>query len=183
MSEPFLGEMKMVGFNFAPVGWAFCQGQLMSIQQNNALFALLGTTYGGDGRSTFGLPDLRGRTPVGMGQGPGLANVVQGQLSGSENVTLTTLNMPAHSHPTTVQVTGTATEPGNTPNQTNNVLGASSSTGPGSANIWSTKMTNPVQLAGVQAGVAGGSQPVDVRNPYLGVNFVIALEGIFPTRQ
>jgi microcystin-dependent protein len=181
MSEPFLGEMKMVGFNFAPVGWAFCQGQTMAISQNTALFSLLGTVYGGDGRVTFGLPDLRGRSPVGMGQGPGLTNVAQGELAGTESVTLTTANMPAHNHPATVQVAGTATEPGNTPSQVNNVLGASSG-GPGTANIWSTTMNNPVAMAGVQTGLAGANQPVSLRNPFLGVNFVIALEGIYPQR-
>ncbi len=183
MSEPFLGEMRMVGFNFAPNGWAFCQGQMMAISQNSALFALLGTMYGGNGQTTFGLPDLRGRSPVGMGQGPGLTQVTQGELSGTENVTLLTTNMPAHNHPTTVQVAGTATSPINTPSATNSVLGASVSNGPGSASIWSTEMSSPVQMSGVQSGLAGGSQPVGIRNPFLGVNFVIALEGIFPSRS
>lgn len=183
MSEPFLGEIKMVGFNFAPVGWAFCQGQVMSISQNNALFALLGTTYGGNGQTTFGLPDLRGRTPVGMGQGLGLTNITQGEVAGTENVSLTINNMPTHNHPTAVQVAGTATSPTNAPSASNNVLGASSATGPGSASIWSTEMASPIQLSGVQSGVAGGGQPVAIRNPFLGINFVIALEGIFPSRS
>jgi len=98
MSDPFLGEIRMVGFNFAPRGWAMCQGQLLSIAQNNALFALLGTLYGGDGQTTFGLPDYRGRSPVGMGQGPGLSAVVQGEMAGTENVTLTLNQMPMHNH-------------------------------------------------------------------------------------
>ena len=183
MSEPFLGEMKMVGFRFAPVGWAFCQGQQMAIAQNTALFSLLGTLYGGDGRVTFGLPDLRGRSPIGMGQGPGLTPVIQGEMSGSESVTLTTINMPAHNHLATLQVAGTATEPSNTPSQTNNVLGASPTSGPGMASIWSTTMNNPVTVSSTQTSVTGGSQPVDIRTPYLGVNFVIALEGIYPQQQ
>ncbi|MCM5680006.1 tail fiber protein [Schlegelella sp. S2-27] len=181
MSEPFIGEIRMVGFNFAPVGWAQCQGQLVPIAQNQALFALLGTMYGGDGQVTFGLPDLRGRSPVGMGQGPRLSNIVQGALAGTENVTLTLNNLPMHNHPTSVQVAGTATEPANTPSASNNALGASSG-GPGSANIWSTQLNGPVEMAGVQSGVAGGGQPVGMRNPYIGINFVIAMEGIFPSR-
>src|SRR5688572_6320685 len=98
MSEPFLGEIRMVGFNFAPQGWAFCQGQLMSIAQNSALFSLLGTTFGGDGQTTFALPDYRGRSSVGMGSGPGLTNIVQGEKSGTENVTILSTQMPVHTH-------------------------------------------------------------------------------------
>lgn len=182
MSEPFVGEIRMVGFNFAPVGWALCQGQLLSISTNTALFSLLGTTFGGNGVTNFGLPDLRGRAPVGMGQGPGLTDIVQGEMSGTENVTLLTTNMPMHTHPTSVQVAGTPTSNVTAPSATNSVLGASGA-GPGSASIWSTEMANPVNLSGVQAGVAGGSQPFDNRNPYLGTNFIIALNGIFPSRS
>ena len=98
MSEPFLGEIRMVGFNFAPTGWAFCAGQTVAIAQNSALFALLSTTFGGDGRVTFGLPDYRGRSPVGMGAGPGLTVVQQGEKSGTESVVLTSAQMPQHTH-------------------------------------------------------------------------------------
>src|SRR6478672_10112699 len=98
MSEPFLAEIIMFAGNFAPRGWAFCQGQILSIAQNTALFSLLGTTYGGNGQTTFALPDLRGRVPVGTGQGPGLSNYDLGQVSGSESVTLTVSQMPAHNH-------------------------------------------------------------------------------------
>src|SRR5437667_9113581 len=98
MATPFLGEIRCFGFTFAPVGWAFCNGQLLSIAQNDALFALLGTTYGGDGVTTFGLPDLRSRFPLGMGQGSGLSNYIIGQLAGTENVTLTANQIPAHNH-------------------------------------------------------------------------------------
>src|SRR3954467_14539122 len=98
MSDPFLGEIRMVGFNYAPRGWAFCAGQLMSIAQNSALFALLGTTFGGDGVTTFALPDYRSRSAVGMGSGPGLTPIVQGELAGTENVTLSLLQMPMHNH-------------------------------------------------------------------------------------
>lgn len=181
MSDPFLGEIRMVGFNFAPRGWAQCQGQLMAISQNTALFSLLGTMYGGDGQVTFGLPDFQGRSPVGMGQGPGLSPIDQGEKAGTESVTLTILNMPTHTHPTTVQVAGASTNPVTAPTSTNAVLGASGG-GPGSASIWSSELNTPVSMAGVQSGMAGGSQPVGTRNPYLGINFCIAVEGIFPSR-
>src|SRR5438105_10342167 len=98
MSEPFLGQIMLFGGNFAPRGWAFCNGQIMSIAQNTALFSLLGTTYGGDGITTFALPDLRGRAPVGQGQGPGLSNITLGEASGTESITLTIANMPGHNH-------------------------------------------------------------------------------------
>ncbi|MES2821620.1 MAG: tail fiber protein [Pseudomonadota bacterium] len=182
MSDPFIGEIRMVGFNFAPRGWALCQGQIMSIAQNSALFSLLGTAYGGNGQTTFGLPDLRGRSPVGPGQGPGLSPITQGEVSGSENVSLLATNMPMHSHPTSVEVAGVATKPTTVPSATNNVLGASSG-GPGSASIWSTDLATPVAMAGVVSGTAGGSQPFAIRNPFLGINFAIALEGIFPSRN
>ncbi len=179
MSDPFLGEIKMVGFNFAPRGYAFCDGSLMSIASNSALFALLGTTFGGNGTVTFGLPDLRSRSPVGMGQGPGLSSIQQGELSGNEEVTILSNQMPAHNHLLTVA--GTATEPSVTPSATNNVLGASGA-GPGSASVWSTALNAPVPLTPTQVGLAGAGQPLPVRNPYLGTNFIIATEGIFPSR-
>jgi microcystin-dependent protein len=180
MSEPFLGEIRMVGFSFAPSGWALCQGQSMPISQNSALFSLLGTTFGGNGQTTFNLPDFQGRSPVGMGNGRGLTPIVQGEVSGAENVTLTSMQMPMHTHPVTVA--GTATTPVNAPTATNNVLGASG-TGPGSATIWSTALANPIPLSPTQVGMAGGSLPVPIRDPFLGTNFIIALQGVFPTRS
>lgn len=204
MSEPFLGEIRMVGFNFNPRGWALCNGQLMSIAQNSALFALLGVTFGGDGVNTFALPDYRGRGPVGMGQGPGLTFINQGQMSGSESTTLTTLEMPAHNHIAAatatatstgaLQVASTSSNPSAAPSATNNVLAASGG-GPGSATIWSDQLgSTPITLAnpetisttvGVNVTVqpTGSNQPVGLRNPYLGTNFVIATEGIFPSRS
>jgi microcystin-dependent protein len=182
MSEPFLGEIRMVGFNFAPRGWAFCQGQLLPIAQNSALFSLLGTMYGGNGTTTFALPDLRGRSPVGMGNGPGLTPITQGELSGTENVSILSTQMPAHTHAVALQVAGTASNPVNTPSTTNNVLGASGG-GPGNATIWSDALTDPVPMLASQSEIAGGSQPVAIRNPFLGTNFIIALEGIFPSRN
>lgn len=180
MSDPFLGEIKMVGFNFAPRGYASCDGSLLSIAQNSALFSLLGTTYGGNGTVTFGLPDLRGRAPVGMGQGPGLSPIQQGEQSGTENVTILSTQMPMHNHVLTVA--GASTEPSVTPSATNNVLGASVTGSAGAASIWSTALNSPVQLTPTQIGAAGGSQPLPIRNPYLGTNFIIATEGIFPSR-
>jgi microcystin-dependent protein len=205
MSEPFLGEIRMFGGNYAPRGWAFCQGQMMSIAQNSALFAILGTTYGGNGQTTFALPDLRGRSPVGVGQGPGLSFISQGQISGSENVTLTSLQMPMHTHATQSQsfdvtLTGPIAIPAATTGttqaepSTNTVLGPVAAAGragtlyatseadttlaPFDATV-SGQVTPPVATIGP----AGGSQPVSIRNPYVGINFIIALEGIFPSRN
>jgi microcystin-dependent protein len=180
MSEPFLGEIRLVGFNFNPVGWALCNGQLLPIAQNTALFALLGTTFGGDGQTTFGLPDFRGRSPVGMGNGPNLTPIAQGEQQGVEQVTLLQAQMPVHTHPLTVA--GTNHEPANTPSNVNNVLGASGP-GQGNATIWSTALNQPVALNPNQCGLAGAGQPFAVRNPYLGTNFIIALQGIFPSRS
>src|SRR3954470_11528121 len=113
MSEPFIGEIVMFAGNFAPRNWAFCQGQLMSIAQNTALFSLLGTTYGGNGQTTFGLPDLRGRVPVGQGTGPGLANVILGESAGETNHTLISTEMPMHNHLVSAANTSDATSPAN----------------------------------------------------------------------
>src|SRR5215211_4319727 len=101
MSEPFIGQIMLVPYNFAPRGWAFCAGQILPIAQNTALFSLLGTTFGGNGQTTFALPDLRGRAPIGQGQGPGLSNISLGEAAGTETVTLLSTNMPAHSHTVT----------------------------------------------------------------------------------
>ena len=123
MGDQFLGEIRMVGFSFAPVGWALCDGSLLPISQYQALFSLLGVTFGGNGTTTFGLPDLRGRAPVGMGSGPNLAPITQGELAGNENVTLSTQQMPNHTH--LLSVAGTETSGATAPSGTNNVLGAS----------------------------------------------------------
>lgn len=191
MSEPFLGEIRMVGFNFEPQGWALCNGQLMSIAQNSALFALLGVTFGGDGVNTFALPDYRGRGAVGMGNGTNLTPIIQGQASGTENVSILSTQMPSHTHLATgtgtFSVAGAASNPIVTPSATNSVLGASGG-GPGSAAIWSDAIASPVavsnpQTVTVTVDPTGGSQPLPIRNPYLGTNFIIALNGIFPSRN
>lgn len=171
MSEPFLGQIMMFAGNFAPRGWALCNGQILPIAQNTALFSILGTTYGGNGQTTFALPDLRGRVPMHPGQGPGLSNHDLGEASGSETVSLTVNNMPAHNHPANAtNAAGSATRPGgNVPAAT----GAGSyAPGPGTA---------PMSPAFI--GAIGGSQPFNNLQPYLCVNFIIALEGIFPSRN
>lgn len=205
MSEPFLGEIRMVGFNYAPRGWAFCQGQLMSIAQNSALFALLGTTFGGDGVTTFALPDYRGRDPIGMGNGPGLTPVIQGEKAGTENVTLIQSQMPIHTHtavsaPFSASLTGPINIPAATTGTTQAAPGNTTVLGPiaagGRAGTLYATTTADTTLSPFNAtitgnltpgnptiGSAGGSQPVAIRNPYLGTNFIIATEGIFPSRN
>lgn len=180
MGDQFVGEIRMVGFSFAPTGWALCDGSLLPIAQYQALFSLLGVMFGGNGTTTFGLPDLRGRAPVGMGNGPNLTPITQGELSGNENVSISTQQMPNHTH--VLSVAGTETSSTVAPSGTNNVLGASGA-GQGSATIWSTALNSPVPLNPAQVGTAGNSQPLPIRNPFLGTNFIIALNGIYPSRN
>jgi microcystin-dependent protein len=172
MSTPYVGEIRMVGFTFAPAGWAFCNGQLMSISNNEALFTLIGTTYGGDGQTTFALPDLRGRIPVHWGTDP-LSGVsyIMGQSAGTETVTLTTAQLPQHSHTVSANdgTTGTAQ---------NSPTGAYWNKWTGSA--FSTSAPNATMNAG--AFPAGGAQSHDNMPPYLVINFVIAMVGVFPAR-
>lgn len=169
-----IGEIRMFAGNFAPRGWAFCQGQILSIAQNTALFSILGTTYGGNGQTTFALPDLRGRVAVSQGQGPGLSPYTLGQQAGVEIVTLLSTNMPAHTHQLyAVNAGGNQASPaGNFP--------AVESTGT-SMNYASTGPVAAMHSSGM--GVAGGSQPFSVVQPYLAVNYIIALEGIYPSRN
>ena len=199
--DPFIGQIICVGFNFAPPGWAQCNGQLLPINLNQALFALLGTTYGGDGRTTFGLPDLRGRVAIGVGAGPGLPTITQGQLSGAPAVTLTTAQMPAHQHAAgavTVNVTaGSVDVPVNTDGGGGNstdptkILSADGATGSFTSDAANGKYSGgslPVKGAQVTAtaaptAVTGASQPVSIMQPSLGMNYIIATQGIFPSRQ
>mgnify|MGYP004701633713 CR=1 FL=1 len=169
--DPFIGQIQAFGFNFAPKGWALCNGQLMSISQNTALFSLLGTTYGGDGRVTFGLPDLRGRSIVGAGQGPGLSLIDQGEMSGVETVTLLQNNLPPHNHPVTVAVNTAAGE------ESDSTLYLASHDG-----AFSEAPTGSAVLKGVTSAPVGNGQPFSNRNPYLGINVCIALQGIYPSR-
>jgi len=178
MSEPFLGEIRMFGGNFAPRGWAFCNGQLLSIAQNTALFSLLGTTYGGDGQTTFALPNLQGRFPMHWGNGVGLTMRTLGEVSGSESVTLLTSQLPAHTHPITAM-----SQDGNTDSPVGAVWAKAVD---GSANPVSaySSGTNPDNaMSPKTVGPTGGSQPTPVMNPFLCVSFIIALEGIFPSRS
>lgn len=172
MSEPFVGEIRMFAGNFAPLGWAFCDGSVLSIAENDVLFTLIGTTYGGNGTTTFALPDLRGRVPVHQGTGPGQPARVIGEAGGSEAVTVAAAQMPSHNH--TLYATSTAATPAAGPN--GGMLGASSvsqfygSTPGGGA------------MAGSATGVTGGNQPHDNVAPFLAVSFIIALFGIFPSQ-
>ena len=177
--EPFLGEIRMVGWNFAANGWALCNGQLMSISQNTALFSLLGTYYGGDGVSTFALPNLQGRVPIHQGNGIGLSPYTIGQSAGSENIPLLANQMPTHNH-----LMGVSTQSGSVANPTNALL-AEGNSGGGRApvpvsNYVSTAATGTLAPTAITS--AGGSQPHSNIQPFLCINFIIALTGIFPSR-
>jgi len=180
MSTPFLGQISIFAGNFAPRGWTMCAGQLLSIAQNAALFSLLGTYYGGDGRTTFALPDLRGRIPLHQGQGPGLTNRVIGEQSGSENVTLISAQMPFHNHAL------------NASNQPANKIDVTATALPGTlsspdffytVNDGSTPAPTSETMAGAACGIDGGSQPHANMMPTLTITYIIALQGIFPSRN
>jgi microcystin-dependent protein len=174
MASPFLAEIKMFAGNFAPRGYAFCNGQILSIAQNTALFSLLGTTYGGNGQTTFALPNLQGRVPIHPGQGAGLSQYDLGQMGGVETVTLSQNEIPAHTH--SLRVNGAAGTDG-VP-ATNQVLAASTARDKLYSSSAPTTTLSPQAIATV-----GGSQPHTNVQPYLAVNFIIALQGIFPSRN
>lgn len=170
MSEPFLAEIRIVGFNFAPRGWAFCDGQILPINQNQSLYSLLGTTYGGDGRTSFALPDIRGRTPIHVGQADG-ADHTLGQKSGEETHTLSAAEMPQHNH--AVNASDAAVnnpQPGG--NRPGNVTNLAYHAASNSKNMSSSMISN-----------AGGGQAHNNMQPYLALNFCIALRGLFPSRN
>lgn len=171
MSNPFVGEIRMFGGNFAPAGWALCQGQLLPISENDTLFNLIGTTYGGDGQETFGLPDLQGRIPLHQGQGPGITqNYIIGEESGVESVTLTNQQIPIHTH----ALLG-ASEAGQQPQPQNAFL---AQTNPGFMYV---AFSNPLaNLNSNSLTPVGGSQPHENMHPYLVLNFIISLFGIYP---
>jgi microcystin-dependent protein len=179
MSEPFIGHVMIFGGNFAPVGWAFCQGQLLEISQHNALSNLIGKTYGGDGSTNFALPDLRGRVPVHMGQGPGLSNYQIGEAAGMERVTLTTQQLPPHPHDARVR-SGVA---GNTNAPTSNsVLADAFQSGATPAYVYGTNNNlNQVSLATRSIQASGGNQSHENRQAYITLNFIIALVGALPS--
>lgn len=173
MSDPFIGEIRMFAGNFAPRSWAFCWGQLLSVSENDALFALIGTTYGGDGVTTFALPDLRGRIPVGQGQGPGLSNRIIGQRYGTEEVTLLSTQMPPHTHTLVASATtATAGSP----------AGAVVAAQPDDL-VFIGGVAPTAVMRADQIVPDGGSQPHDNMAPYLCLNFIIALFGIFPSQS
>lgn len=178
MSDPFIGQIQPVGFNFPPRSWAFCDGQLLSVSQNTALFSLLGTAYGGDGRNTFGLPDLRGRVMIHPGTGPGLSTKRQGERGGLETVTLTVQQIPSHNHPVGDIMASSVTGNAAAPSSRKNVLSASSA-----GNIYGNTAPDVALNAGGTAGVNGGGQGHENRSPYLAVYICIALFGIFPSRN
>lgn len=169
--EPFIGEIRMAGFNFAPVGWAFCNGALVSIAQNEALFSLIGTSYGGDGQKTFGLPNLCGRIPVHQGQRAAGSAYQMGKVGGVENVTLATTQMPAHSHALHASGGGTRT-----------AAAAGNTLASGEADVYTRDTASPLGMAGGAVGSSsGGGQPHSNLQPFLAVNFFIAMYGIYPS--
>ncbi|MDX2282451.1 MAG: tail fiber protein [Saprospiraceae bacterium] len=173
MTDPFVAEIRIFPFNFAPQGWAFCNGQILPISQNTALFSLLGTTYGGNGLNTFALPDLQGKAPMHPGQGPGLSLHDLGEEGGSETVSLLITEIPAHTH-----ALKAATDPGDTNLPAGNALSRSSG-----AAIYNAA-TTPVVAMGINAlSIAGNDLPHNNMQPYLTVNFCIALQGIYPPRS
>ena len=184
MSDPFVAEIRIFGFNFAPAGWAQCNGQLMPISQNTALFSLLGTNYGGDGRSTFALPNLQNSAAIDAGQGPGLSPYFPGQQSGAASVTLLQAELPGHGH--SLAVSGAA---GSTTSASNAQLhsGKISAGGKGGATT-TVRLYSPTPaqattgLAATAIATAGGNLPHNNMMPYVGINFCIALQGIFPPR-
>jgi microcystin-dependent protein len=172
MSSPFVGEIRMFGGNFPPAGWAFCDGSLLSIAENETLFNLIGTTFGGDGQSTFALPDLRGRIPIHQGTGAGLSTHIMGEISGMETVTLTVQQIPAHGH---VFSGSTASAAELSP------AGAVVAS-PTNIDLYRPGATIDQALAPNAISVSGGSQPHDNMQPFLCVSFIISLFGIFPSQ-
>ena len=183
MSQPFVGEIKIFGCSFAPKGWQLCRGQLIAIQQNTALFSLLGTQFGGDGRTTFGLPDLQGRTPTHKDTGPGLTTRVMGETSGTESVTLLTEEMPTHIHTAmTTAALPCLNIPGNTDSPAGNFPAANENT----ENFSSTAGVNATMgglVVSQSLASSGGGQAHSNMPPYLVLNFCIATQGTFPSRN
>jgi len=180
MSQPYVGQILMFGGNFAPAGWQFCNGQLLPISEFEVLFQLIGTTYGGDGQSTFAVPDLRGRVPIHMGQGGGLSNYVIGQASGTESVTLNTNQIPQHNHMAVV-----ATTPGNqSVPVSNGILATENSTAQG-GNAFTYLAPGGTQVAMAPSSISqvGGNQPHENVQPVLAVTYIISPFGVFPSQN
>ena len=172
-----LAEIRSFAGNFPPRGWVFCNGQLLSIAQWTAVFALVGTTYGGNGQTTFGVPDLRGRVPVGPGQGPGLPNFQLGEMAGEASHTLTVNELPAHVHPATAPAATAST----TATPTNALATGPATLGAGVSKNFGAPTAN--MAAPPVVGITGGSQPHNNLQPYLGMNYIMCVEGIFPSRN
>ncbi len=179
MTSPFLGEIRIVGFNFAPRNWAFCRGQIQAIQQNVALFSLLGTTYGGNGQTTFALPDLQSRAPIHFGQGPGLTDRFLGEQDGEEVVTLTVSEMPSHAHPALAGAPPTTGTPGPTVTWAPSTTPLYGGLLPGApAKTATSRSVDPAALL-----LGGGGQPHSNLPPLLAMNYIICLAGVFPARN
>ena len=176
--EGTIGTILMFGGNFAPRAWALCEGQLLPIAQNTALFSILGTTYGGDGRTTFGLPDMRGRAPIGTGNGPGLPDVRLGAKGGTPTVTLTVNNMPSHTH-TAATTVGVSSQNASSEEPAGNVL----ATQPGNVFAAASAANGTMGAVATTVTAAGNGQSFDNHQPYQAVNFVICLQGVFPSRS
>lgn len=181
MSEPFIAQIQMWGCNFAPKAWAFCDGSLMPIRTNTPLFSLLSTVYGGDGKTSFGLPDLRGRVPMGTGDGPGLSNRTLGEAAGEEQVNLTNDTIPTHTHNLTGEgVQGASVTPGG------NLMAKAAKPGRGGGapiNIYTGAGAGSSTLSPLAVGISGSGEGHDNMQPWLALNFCIALSGIFPNRN
>lgn len=174
--DPFIAEIIMFGGNFAPRGWAYCDGQLLPISQNTALFSLLGTTYGGDGRTTFALPDMRGRVAIGPRHGAGLSNYQLGQKGGAEQIILMQSQMPSHNHTAIIQV---SEEDANSDEANGSYLTNTT----GAFYYQGSNIGANSSISGVAVGNEGGNLPHENRQPYLAINYIIALQGIFPSRN
>jgi microcystin-dependent protein len=172
MSQPYIGEIRLVGFNFAPQGWAFCNGQLMAISENDALFNLIGTTYGGDGQNTFALPNLQSRVIVHQGQGPGLSNHIIGENAGVESVTVTTPQLPIHNH-----AANCSSSAGSQSSPVGNIWSADAA---GLTAEYSNNQNGHMNAAAI--GQSGGNQPHENRMPFLAMNYIISLFGVFPSQ-
>ncbi len=177
-SQPYLGGIFLFAGNFAPRGYMLCQGQVLPISQYTALFSILGVTYGGNGSTNFQLPDLRGRAPIGQGAGTGLNPVNLGDSGGSQNVSILTSNMPSHNH-----VINASTDPAAQNSPKNNFIGAPQDANASPTGGFNTTATAGATLAPASVSMNGGGLPLGIQNPYLGVNYIIAIEGIYPSRN
>jgi len=173
MADPFVGQLLLVGFNFAPTGWAFASGQILLISQNTALFSLLGTMYGGDGKSNFALPNLQGAVAIGFGQSPGLQNYIQGETGGAQTVTVIPSETPIHNH-----TVAAAAHPASASSPVNNAFADSAA-----GSIYSTSTSPLTQMSAAAISPFGGNQPHNNMMPYVGLNWIIALQGIYPSRS